>query len=212
MCVTYFMDSPHSPAPSFALPETLGLIVLDECFHFPGCFMPLFIFEQRYRQMLDHALQSSRMFAVGSTMNGTVLPVTTAGLIRASKKRDDGTSHVMLYGVSRVRITGWVQEKPFRIATIEPFRTLRHSTDEEMEQMKRHALDLLPPSTPECSEAMQTLRSTLADMSCPEIACDILSYHFIHEPEAVSQLLLEPSLEKRYAMLADELERLRALA
>jgi ATP-dependent Lon protease len=46
------------------------------------------------------------------------MPVITVGLIRASKKREDGTSHVMLYGVQRIRITGWVQETPFRIATI----------------------------------------------------------------------------------------------
>lgn len=206
------MDLSQTHSTSFVLPETLGLIVLEECFHFPGCFMPLYIFEQRYRQMLDDALQGSRMFGVGTMVDDELLPVTTAGLIRASKKRDDGTSHVMLYGVMRVRFAGWVQEKPFRIAKIEPFPTLRQSSDEELEKMKRRALDMLPPATPECSEAMQTLRTTLALMSCPDIACDVLSYHFVREPAASRRLLVEPSLEERYGVLTHELERLRAEA
>lgn len=204
------LSSLHSS--SFALPESIGLIVLEECFHLPGCFLPLYIFEQRYRQMLDHALDTSRMFCVGTQVDGELLPVATAGLVRASKKREDGTSHVMLYGVSRIRFTGWVQEKPFRIATIEPFPTLRQSTDEELEKMKRHALDLLPPATPECSEAMQTLRTTLSLMACPDTACDILSYHFVREPDVMTRLITEPSLEKRYAVLTRELERLRVAA
>lgn len=194
---------------SFVLPETLGLIVLEECFHFPGCFLPLYIFEQRYRQMLDHALSTSRMFGVGTVVKEDLLPVTTVGLIRASKKREDGTSHVMLYGVKRARITDWVQEKPFRIATIEPFPTLRESSDAELTELKRQALDLLPPAKPECSEAMQTLRTTLDEMVCPELACDILSYHFVREPEIMSRLMVEPSLEERYAVLMHELERLK---
>jgi Lon protease-like protein len=194
---------------SFVLPETLGLIVLEECFHFPGCFLPLYIFEQRYRQMLDHALNTSRMFGVGTIVDEELLPITTVGLIRASKKREDGTSHVMLYGVKRVRITGWTQEKPFRIATIEPYLTKRESTDKELDLLKHQALDLLPPATPECSEAMQTLRTTLDEMVCPELACDILSYHFVREPDVMSSLITEPSLEERYAILMDELERLK---
>ncbi len=204
------MNLPQTHTSSFALPDTLGLIVLEECFHFPGCFLPLYIFEQRYRHMLDHALSTSRMFGVGTIVKDELLPVTTVGLIRASKKREDGTSHVMLYGVKRIRITGWVQEKPFRIASIEPFPTLRDSTDAELTELKRQALDLLPPAKPECSEAMQTLRTTLDEMVCPDLACDILSYHFVREPEVMSRLIVEPSLEERYAVLLQELERRKA--
>ena len=199
-----------SSSQTFALPETIGLIVLEDCFHFPGCFLPLYIFEQRYRQMLDHALNTSRMFCVGTETEDELLRVATAGLIRASKKRDDGTSHVMLYGVSRIRFTGWVQEKPFRIAKIQPFPTLLQSSEEELEQLKQQALDLLPPATPECGEAMRTLRSSLTGMSCAELACDILSYHFVRDPSVASRLLIEPSLEERYAILHRELQRLRA--
>lgn len=202
---------PTSPAPCtpFILPDTIGLIVLEDCFHFPGCFLPLYIYEQRYRQMLEHALGSTRMFCVGTQCDDELLPVTTAGLVRASKKRDDGTSHVMLYGVTRVRFTGWTQEKPFRIAQIEPVHTLRQSGIEGLNALKREALDILPPATPECGEAIRTLRQTLSQMNCPDMACDILTYHFIRDPAVLRRLLQEPCLDERYCVLIHALKQLR---
>lgn len=193
----------------FKLPETLGLIVLEDCFHFPGCFLPLYIFEQRYRLMLEDALASSRMIGVGTMVDGELLPVTTLGLIRASKKGLDGTSHVMLYGVTRVRFTGWVQEKPYRIATVEPFSTLVEGPPASLEALRDRALQLLPPVTPECGEAMQKLRSLLSEMECPDMVCDILSYHFVREPVAAARLLTEPNLEQRYEILLEQLDLLR---
>lgn len=198
------------PPQHFKLPETLGLIVLEDCFHFPGCFLPLYVFEQRYRLMLEDALGSTRMMGVGTMVEGSLLPVTTLGLIRASKKGIDGTSHVMLYGVTRVRLTGWVQEKPYRIATIEPACTLVDSSPESLQALRDRALRLLPPVTSECGEAMQKLRTLLSGMECPDLVCDILSYHFVRDPAAASRLLTEPHLEKRYELLHKELEVLRA--
>lgn len=189
----------------------MAMIVLEDCYLFPGCFMPLYIFEQRYRQMLDHALQTSRMFCVGTLSDGEILPISTAGLIRASKKQEDGTSHVMLYGVTRIRFTDWVQERPFRIAKIEAIPTVHDATPDELHDLKARALALLPPSTPETGEAMKILRETLGDMKCADLACDILSYHFVREPESMQLLLAEPCLEKRYSLLLAELERLQAL-
>lgn len=194
----------------FKLPGTLGLIVLEDCFHFPGCFLPLYIFEQRYRLMLEDALGGTRMMGVGTMVEGNLLPVTTLGLIRASKKGIDGTSHVMLYGVSRVRLTGWVQEKPYRIATIEPACTLVDSSPESLQALRDRALRLLPPVTSECGEAMQKLRTLLSDMECPDLVCDILSYHFVRDPVVSARLLTEPHLEKRYELLHKELEMLGA--
>lgn len=204
------MAKQTSSHPEISLPRQIGLIVLEDCFHFPGCYLPLFIFEQRYREMLDHALGGSRMFAVGTTVDGQLLPVTTAGLVRASKKRLDGTSHVMLYGVSRVRFTGWVQESPFRIATIEPLETQVESTPGELRELRDKALDLLPPVSAECGDAMLKLRDLLSCMDCPEVVCDILSYHFVRDPGAAGRILTETSLERRYETLIAELEKLRA--
>lgn len=205
------MESPTSQS-SINLPDTIGMIVLEDCYLLPGCFLPLYIFEQRYRDMLEHALTTSRMFCVGTTSNGQLLPVSTAGLVRACKKLEDGTSHVMLYGISRIGFTGWKQQEPFRIATIEEIPTLTDSSELELDALKSRAMELLPLSTPETGDSMNALRRAVAEMKCADRACDILSYHFVREPEHLQQILAEPRLENRYSVLINELERLHAAA
>ena len=97
----------------FPLPERMPVMVLSNCFLLPGCLMPLFIFEERYRLMVRYALKADRMFCVGIRKRTCgdcgqeeVLPYTTAGLIRACVRNEDGTSQLMLHGVRRIRIKG----------------------------------------------------------------------------------------------------------
>lgn len=211
------MDPTGESHPSFHLPDALPVMVLGDCYLFPGCLLPLFIFEERYRRMLAHALDTDRMFCIGTRARSEddaceLLPVSTAGLIRACKRQDDGTSHVMLQGVRRIRFTGCRQEKPFVIADIEPMPTIIHTELDYLNELKRRSLDLLPDATPETGASMRALRSTLEGMECPEMTCDVLAYHFVRRPPAQRSLLVEPVLEKRYDTLIAELERLRAKA
>jgi ATP-dependent Lon protease len=205
---------PIPPQDSIPLPDSMPVMVLSDCYLFPGCFLPLFIFEERYRAMLRHALDGNRMFCIGTRTNETetsVLPWSTAGLIRACVRQPDGTSHVMLYGVRRINITGWEtpveQEQPFQIAKVEPIEVARPPAD-AAEALVHEALNLLPTPTPTCSDAMQKLKSTLSAMSCPDRVCDILAYHFVREPKALKTLLASTDPLQRLRVLNGELRRL----
>lgn len=189
-------------------------MVLEGCYLFPGCFLPLFVFEDRFRKMLDQALDGPRMFCVGSLLPSEgptekVHHISTVGLIRASVKQEDGTSHVMLYGLQRVRFTGWKQEAPFRIATIEAEPTAKVEDENLLVTQREEAIRLLPDPTPQCAESMRVLRETLAEIKDPERVCDILSYHFVRSDAALCSLLSEKSVEVRYQILMRELEKLR---
>lgn len=95
---------------------------------FPHALLPLHIFEPRYRAMLAHALAGERMFAVGTLRPGVsearrpedIFATAGVGLVRACVGNPDGTSNLILQGVARVRFTEFLQERPFRIARIEP--------------------------------------------------------------------------------------------
>ncbi len=202
------MEAASNPPESPAIPPHLPVMVLSDCYLFPGCFLPLFIFEDRYRRMLCHALAGERMFCIGTRVSGEdddeVLPWTTAGLIRACVRQEDGTSHLMLYGLRRVTITGWAQDKPFRIAQVQPV-PVRKAPAAQAEELRRRAIGLLPQPTQTCSEAMQKLRATLEGIPCPDRVCDILAYHFVREPRALRMLLAEPDTARRYETLIDAL-------
>ena len=75
---------------------------------FPHAMLPLRIFEDRYKKMLSDVLKKDRMFAVvaqrekcdDESSEEPPFEVATIGLVRVSKKNPDGTSFVMLQGVS----------------------------------------------------------------------------------------------------------------
>src|SRR2546421_1134467 len=107
-------------------PEAPGM-TLPNATLFPQALLPLYIFEPRYRQMLADALHSDRMFSVamqrpGSTRE-TPAPVAGLGLIRVSVGHRDGTSHLILQGLTRVELKEAVRYKPYRIQRIRPLET-----------------------------------------------------------------------------------------
>ena len=91
---------------------------------FPQAFLPLQIFEPRYRRMLDDALGGHRMFAVAlrrpDRSRETPASVAGLGLIRAAVEQSDGTSNLILQGVARVELTDIVRYRPYRLCRIRP--------------------------------------------------------------------------------------------
>src|SRR5207253_8340688 len=109
------------------LPKQLPVMPLPGAVLFPHALLPLYIFEPRYRQMLDHALRHHRMFCI--TLIKPSCPewhapedffhLATVGLIRACVERGDGTSNLVLQGLHRIRFTSFEQETPFPVAKID---------------------------------------------------------------------------------------------
>jgi ATP-dependent Lon protease len=109
------------------LPAEVPVMTLPNATLFPQAFLPLYIFEPRYRQMLADALHSDRMFSVamqkpGSTRETPSL-VAGLGLIRVSVGHRNGTSHLILQGLARVELEEAVRDKPYRIQRIRPLKT-----------------------------------------------------------------------------------------
>lgn len=108
------------------IPSEAPVMVLPSTLLFPHSLMPLYIFEQRYRDMLKWALSHDRAFCVALRKPGIADATSTddfyqtagLGLVRACVSNKDGTSHLMLQGLSRVRFESFVQDAPFRIAKL----------------------------------------------------------------------------------------------
>src|SRR2546425_1287651 len=104
------------------LPNEVPVMTLASATLFPQALLPLYIFEPRYRQMLADTLKAHRMFSVAMQKPGrsreTPCPVAGLGLIRVSVDHHDGTSHLILQGITRVELQETVQYKPYRIHNI----------------------------------------------------------------------------------------------
>ena len=106
------------------LPDAVPIMTLPSATLFPQALLPLYIFEPRYRRMLTDALNTNRMFSVAMQKPGrtreTPCPIAGLGLIRVSVGHNDGTSHLILQGLTRVQLKETVQYKPYRVQRIAP--------------------------------------------------------------------------------------------
>ena len=109
------------------LPDEVPVMTLPNATLFPQALLPLYIFESRYRQMLADALHSNRVMSVAmrkpSSSRETPAEIAGVGLIRVSVAHKDGTSHLILQGLTRVKLGRVVRYKPYRVQRIEPLPT-----------------------------------------------------------------------------------------
>ena len=81
-------------------PSTLPLFPLPNVVLFPGVFLPLHIFESRYRAMTEDALSGDRMIGMALLKPGfeaeyegrpPIYPVGCVGLVEAARAREAGS-------------------------------------------------------------------------------------------------------------------------
>ena len=175
---------------------------------FPHALLPLYIFESRYRRMLEHALQKHRMFCV--TLIKPSCPdwhapedffhLATAGLIRACVGRGDGTSNLILQGLRRVRFTGFEQEKPFPIANIDAVES-RDPTTVETEALGAKVLELYCSLKRDRRELPAKLDRYLSELRDLEMLADLMASTFVNDPLRRQRLLEERSVNQRLRSL-----------
>jgi len=185
-------------------------MVLPNALLFPNALLPLFIFEERYRQMLAWSLQNDRMFCVAllrpghSEMKSDADFFHTAGigLIRACVKNPDGTSHLILQGVRRVRFTGFSQMKPFLIASLHPLES--EAADHEfVEDLVHEVLHLCERLKEKGMDIPHALQDHLTRVTDPDVLSDVVTNAFVRDPFQRQHLLENLCVRERLQMLID---------
>jgi len=180
-------------------------MVLSRCNLMPHGMLPLFIFEPRYRAMLDHALKCDRMFALGFVRGDresdeTIDEYSTAGLVRACVRHGDGTAHLVLEGVKRIRLGAWEQREPFRIAAVSAVETTLCSEGEIVEL----SAGLIERATGVLRRGgAGEMADRIAGIENPEILADFVAANFVSEPDQRQPLLGMASLEERLRYLLE---------
>ncbi len=186
-------------------------MILPNALLFPNALMPLFIFEQRYRAMLNWALVHDRAFCVAlmkpgvKEAKGTNDFFHTAGLgmVRACVTNKDGTSNVMLQGLSRVHFDGFIQVAPFHIAKLSP--VLAEAGSESVtaplaEQLRKMCKRFRTKGLTENIEAF------LLKMADADMLADAVAHSFVKDPFRRQQILEEPKLPRRLELIIHHIE------
>lgn len=176
---------------------------------FPHALLPLYIFEPRYREMLQRALDDERMFSVTLIKPkrsewrtpDDFCHVATVGLIRACVGRGDGTSNLILQGLQRVRFVAFDQEDPFPIAEIEPLDSVQAISEVESYALGEKVLELYARLKTGRRQFPQKVDKYLSDLADPEMLADLMAATFISDPSRRQQLLEERSVSERLRLV-----------
>jgi uncharacterized protein len=110
------------------LPPLIPLFPLPNAVLFPNVFLPLHIFEPRYREMTADALQGDRIIGMVLLQPGyeadydgrpAVFPTGCAGVITHHEQLPDGRDNLVLRGLEKFRILDEDQSRAYRLARVD---------------------------------------------------------------------------------------------
>lgn len=221
------MSEEHSIQVNFG--KAMPLFPLDQAMLLPQQVLPLYIFEPRYRQMVEHALDAAGQIAMAvyvekpgkGTPRPSIRPAVCVAQIAQHEKLPDGCYNLLVQGVCRARI---IRETPgeagrqYRTAFLEPVGMGLPSDDSlDAEETELEALGLIEDRSPSLDAARSRIRELLDEgpLSQMKHAGAVLEYVRNDELptgavlELVSfTLISDPAL--RYALLAEPHAEARA--
>ncbi len=116
---------------------------------FPGMMLPLHIFEERYRALINQCAKDQSPFGVvliksGWEVGETAIPHTvgTTAYIIELDRFEDGRLNIIVVGRQRFRLQRLLQYEPHLVADVE-FYPLRSGDPQEMREKARHVYRLL---------------------------------------------------------------------
>jgi Lon protease-like protein len=108
--------------------EVIPIFPLPNVVLFPTVFLPLHIFEPRYRDMVADTLAADRLIGMVLLRPGwehlyegrpPVFPIGCSGVITHADRLSDGRYNIVLRGVERFRILGEDHQRAYRLASVE---------------------------------------------------------------------------------------------
>ena len=179
---------------------------------FPNVPFSLYIFEPRYRAMLSWSLEHDRMFCLAPMKPGISEARTTddfhhiigLGLVRACVGREDGTSHLILQGLARMRIVGFLQETPFRIAALQELGSPPLPATER-ERLTTVLHDLCARHFAGEIQLPVPLEHQLEQIDDPSMLADVIAHSCLADAEVRQQVFEELDVVRRVDLLTQYL-------
>ena len=193
------------------LPPTIPIFPLPNVVLFPNVFLPLHIFEPRYRKMVADALATHRTIGMVLLRPGwegdyegrpAVYPVGCAGVITHAERLADGRFNIVLRGMEKFRIASEDSGRAYRLAQVEPVpEPSAESVRVEMRSERRRLETLLVPQ-PEAEPTEAKVPSSMPD----EDLVNALAQYLEFEPVEKQALLERDGTLDRCRSLIELLE------
>lgn len=196
------------------------LFPLPDLVMFPHVMQPLHIFEPRYREMLNDALDSDGLIAMSVLAPGweadyegrpKLLPSLCIGKIVTHQRLGDGRYNVMLLGMRRARLLHEVESgRSFRLAEVELLEEVYPTEGEadraEMQSVLCRAFQKSLP-IPDGAKPTGPVQELLASELPLGVLTDLAGFALPLDGGLKCRLLDECNVDRRARMLLDALGR-----
>lgn len=187
--------------------QVVPLFPLPNVWLFPAVILPLHVFEERYRQMIEDCLDGPGRIVLGTIQGGhekdsagapPIYPLAGLGEIGRHERLPDGRFNILLVGLQRVLVHEVPSERLYRKVEIHPAteRPIEGANEGELRKELLAALVERTKDLPEIPAGFSTAH--LADML-------ILRLPLTHE--TLNELYSELDAEKRARAALEEHER-----
>ena len=197
-----------------AIPAELGIIPLRDTVIFPYMIAPLVIGRTRSLRLVDEASNSDRMVGLAAqTRPDTENPapadlrmIGTAATILKMLKFPDGSTRILVQGVSRVKIKSYSQEEPYLRARVEPVPETPDNTVETQALLRTISeifgkIVTLSPHLPD------ELQVAVMNIENPSRAADLIASNINLSTQEKQEILETFDTKERLSKLVNFLNR-----
>lgn len=190
---------------------------------FPGMVLPLYIFEERYKLLVNRCLEEERPFGVllirkGKEVGDSAVPYTvgTTTVIAGVSQMDDGRMNIVTIGHERFRLRVLHHSLPYLVgdaepwplvgataaearAQVNPVRALFHQYLTQLAQAQRHKIDVA--EVPDDPQALALLVAITLQLPMPQ------KQRLLAQPSILRMLLAERAIMRREQLILDYIIR-----
>jgi Lon protease-like protein len=196
------------------LPPSIPVFPLPNVVLFPSVFLPLHIFEPRYRKMVDDALNGDRIIGMLLLRPGwegnyegrpAVYAIGCAGVITHAERLTDGRFNIVLRGMEKFRVISEQNDQLYRVAAVEPIPERSAEADRLEIRAERRRLEALlvpQPDAPSTGTRDSKVPTSMPD----EDLINALAQYLEFEPVEKQALLERDGVLQRCQSLIELLE------
>lgn len=125
----------------------LPLFLLPSVVLFPGMNLPLFIFEDRYKEMISLCMEKDKTFGVVFLRGNMCSDIGTTAEIVDVEKTQDGNLNILSEGKKRFKIIDIIKEEPYYEAIVELYEDtdskITETINKSLKEIRRLSKDAL---------------------------------------------------------------------
>jgi len=199
-------------ATPFPIPSRIPVFPLPNVVLFPKTYLPLHIFEPRYRTMVSDAAMSGQCIGMALLKDGwerdyyghpPVFSTGCVGRLVSVQPMADGRSNIMLQGLERFEIEREWYDKPYREAAI---AVTVHGVEASLDPAVRQRLFTILESYLRSRDEAPTWQEFFREEVSDEIFVNTLSTYLECTPLEKQFLLETDSLHQQARRLSDLIE------